>query len=883
MLKEENKVELIYEVSGDGKVKRVTKEINQAIEENTQDTKQNTKATEQNTNAQNKNNQSKSKGAKATGEYSTALKGISSKLTLTNLMAMAQAITQVARKMVELSKFSVDYIENLNLMDTAFGKTSQEARKWVDSISNVYGFDESTMAKNLGMFRQFGSALGFASDNADMLSKNLTLMAGDISSLYNITFDQASQKLTSALTGQTKAIRSLGADITQASLQQELYNMGINESISNMNRAEKTLLIYLALERQLANSQGDLAKTLMSPSNQMKVFTEQVHRLARAIGNLLLPVLAAILPVVNAVMMALTELFKLLASLLGIDMKDYDFGGALVDVDDLSVGVGNLNDSLDGTSSSAGKAGKSVDDLKKKLTGLRGFDKLNVIQTPTDTSSGGSGGSGGGGGVGGLAGGGISKKLLDALKDYNAHLDLASGKVRKIRDMILGWFGYTVDENGQLVKLQGHATKIQRIFKLIGGILKDVFDILKDIVIKTIEWGKTESAKRMFSDIGDIIIIILQWIKTLTDTIKELYFEYIAPVIPDILNALSSIVGIIKNILIILTPIFNIIVKMIKLNLAGVLTGIGVAIKLISTTLENMRLTFEYAIKIIKKLAEGDFKGAVNLMLELWRKMLENAWNTARDIFEYVKEHFIKKMTEAKEGVLKKLEEITQWFKDLPEKLGYLIGVITGNIIKFFTDPDYRKQIGEKIKEKIINGLTWVGSNATEVINSLIEKLKEKIKKVSWKDVGEAIGKAILNAIFFPAKILATVASKLVSGIKKGLKDSGATTTVTTKTGGKTTTSTASIGFRAEGGFVDTGQMFIAREAGPELVGTIGNKTAVANNDQIVQAISIGVQRAMEHAGMRNTNVIIEATGDSSGLMNFINYKQKEQTRQYGL
>ena len=69
-------------------------------------------------------------------------------------------------------------------------------------------------------------------------------MAGDISSLYNITFEQASSKLTSALTGQTKAIRSLGADITQATLQQELYNMGINESISNMNRAEKTLLIY---------------------------------------------------------------------------------------------------------------------------------------------------------------------------------------------------------------------------------------------------------------------------------------------------------------------------------------------------------------------------------------------------------------------------------------------------------------------------------------------------------------------------------------------------------------------------------------------------------------------------------------------------------------
>ena len=882
VLKETHEVEVIFETEGAEKTKKETKDINKVIEENTQDTKQNTKAMEQNTSAQNRNNQSKSKGSKATGEYSSALKGISSKLTLNNLMAMARMITTVAQKTIELSKYSVDYIENLNLMDTAFGKNSQEARKWVDSIANIYGFDESSLTKELGMFRQFGSALGFANDKADLLSKNLTLMAGDISSLYNITFDQASQKLTSALTGQTKAIRSLGADITQASLQQELYNMGINESISNMNRAEKTLLIYLSLERQLANSQGDLAKTLMSPSNQMKVFTEQVHRLARAIGNLLLPVLAAILPIVNGVMAALTELFNLIASLLGFDPIQFDFGGAAAGFDDLEVGVGNVGDALDGVSGSAGKAGKNVDDLKKKLTGLRGFDKLNVIQTPNDTSSGGSGGSGGGG-VGGLAGGGINSKLLDALKQYNAHLDLAGDKVKKIRNMILGWFGYTVDENGELVKLHGKLTRIQIIFKLIGGIIKDVYDILKDVVKQTIEWGKTENAKKMFESIGDIIIILLGWVKEITGAIKELYFEYISPIIPDILDALSEIIQYIEDILRFLTPVFKIIKEIIKLNLAGVLTGIGVAIKLIKTAFENMRLTFEYGIKIIKKLVDGDFRGAADLMFELFKKMLENAWNTAKDIFNYIKEHLITKMTEAKDGAIKKLEDIVNWFKELPYRIGVLIGQITAKIIKFFTDPDYRKQIGEKIKEKIINGLVWVTKNADKVITSIKNKLKDRIKNADWSAVGKAIGEVILKSIFFPQYLLSKTVSKLIKGIKAGLSSAGANTTVTTKVGGKTTTSTASMGFRANGGFVDTGQMFIAREAGPELVGTIGNKTAVANNDQIVQAISIGVQRAIEHAGMRNTNVIIEATGDSSGLMNFINYKQKEQTRQYGL
>lgn len=49
----------------------------------------------------------------------------------------------------------------------------------------------------------------------------------------------------------------------------------------------------------------------------------------------------------------------------------------------------------------------------------------------------------------------------------------------------------------------------------------------------------------------------------------------------------------------------------------------------------------------------------------------------------------------------------------------------------------------------------------------------------------------------------------------------------------------------ASGGFPETGQLFLAREAGAEMVGSIGNQTAVANNDQIVQGIESGVRSAV--------------------------------------
>ena len=77
----------------------------------------------------------------------------------------------------------------------------------------------------------------------------------------------------------------------------------------------------------------------------------------------------------------------------------------------------------------------------------------------------------------------------------------------------------------------------------------------------------------------------------------------------------------------------------------------------------------------------------------------------------------------------------------------------------------------------------------------------------------------------------------------------------------------------------------MAREAGPEMVGSINGHTAVANNDQIVQGIQNGVFNAMMSAlssvDFGNSNVTIEANGDTDGLLNFITFKQKQRDRQF--
>ena len=163
--------------------------------------------------------------------------------------------------------------------------------------------------------------------------------------------------------------------------------------------------------------------------------------------------------------------------------------------------------------------------------------------------------------------------------------------------------------------------------------------------------------------------------------------------------------------------------------------------------------------------------------------------------------------------------------------------------------------------------------------------IKDKIKNTDWKEVGKAIGEAILKAITFPQRLTTKLINKLISGITKGVNDELKDTKVSSGMGGRGSTKgiASKVKLEANGDFLDTGQLFVAREAGPELVGSIGNKTAVANNDQIVQAVSIGVQNAITRSGIGNARVIIEARGDSSGLMDFITFKQKQEERQYGL
>ena len=349
----------------------------------------------------------------------------SSAFNVATLSAFIVALKKIYNVFGDLIKKSSSYLENINLYQVAFNGVYEEADRFVNKLSEMYGLDESWGVRTVGIFRQLANAMGLAVEQADSLSYLMTQMSIDISSLFNVDVDRASQVLQSALAGQTRPIRSVtGADITMNTLQQTLNDLNIDKAVNQLSFAEKRLVIIISLTKQLTQATNDWGRTIESPANQTRILSEQWERLTRAIGNVFLPIIAKVLPIVNGILMALTEIINIIAGLVGYKQDDFDYFTGIAD------SVLDLEEGLDGATESA----------KKLKQGLRGFDKLNVISTPSASTS----------GVG--SGGGISGDILEAYnkayKEYMDKLDNVRMRATEIRDKIMEWLGFTkqIDE-----------------------------------------------------------------------------------------------------------------------------------------------------------------------------------------------------------------------------------------------------------------------------------------------------------------------------------------------------------------------------------------------------------------------------------------------------
>lgn len=322
-----------------------------------------------------KYNASARKATSTTGKFTSGLKAL-------NVAAVAITFRKIGHFIAQAVTESNKYQEDLNLFTVALGQYAAEAQNYAEKVSDVMGIDPAQWLRNQGVFNTLLTGFGDTAERAQLMSQNLTQLGYDISSFFNISIEDAMQKLQSGISGELEPLRRLGYDLSQARLEQTALNLGIKESVANMTQAEKAELRYYAIMTQVTTAQGDMARTLEAPANQLRILQAQLTQAARAIGNIFIPALNAILPYAIAVVQVIREIANALANLAGFKLTDVDYSG----VNNAAVGAGSLADNLDDAAGAA----------KKLKQYTAGFDELNVFAPNTGSGSGaGAGGAGG--------------------------------------------------------------------------------------------------------------------------------------------------------------------------------------------------------------------------------------------------------------------------------------------------------------------------------------------------------------------------------------------------------------------------------------------------------------------------------------------------------
>jgi hypothetical protein len=318
-----------------------------------------------------------------------------------------------------VAKFN-DFYEATDLFHNAMGNLSGEADTLISKMQGLLGVDPTKAMTYMATIQSLGTSFGLASDKAYVLSKNLTQLAYDEGSYWNKDVAETFTAMSSAISGEIEPIRRLGVDLSQARLQQELLALGFNKQVSSLSQADKAVLRYIAIMKQTANVQGNLAQTIQSPANQIKILKAQLDMLAKSVGSLLYPALKSILPPLIAAVQLIREFVEWVAKLMGVKVVFTDFTKS-------ADSVGGIGDAMDETTDSTKKAAKALKDY------TMGFDELNIID-PTQGSS----GSGGGTSAGNILGD-VDLSGYDMFKNYvGTSIDEIKEKVKKLLPIIAG-------------------------------------------------------------------------------------------------------------------------------------------------------------------------------------------------------------------------------------------------------------------------------------------------------------------------------------------------------------------------------------------------------------------------------------------------------------
>lgn len=195
--------------------------------------------------------------------------------------------------------YASDLVEVQNVVDVTFAEGAEEVNKWSKSALDAYGLNELSAKRYSSTLGAMMKSSGLAGDEVRKMSMDMTALTGDMASFYNLSGDEAFEKIKSGISGETEPLKALGINMSDANLQTFAYSQGINKLTKDMSQAEKVQLRYGYLLSVTSDAQGDFARTQDSFSNQTKLLAEKWNAFRGEMATGLLPVLTMVIQVMN--------------------------------------------------------------------------------------------------------------------------------------------------------------------------------------------------------------------------------------------------------------------------------------------------------------------------------------------------------------------------------------------------------------------------------------------------------------------------------------------------------------------------------------------------------------------------------------------------------
>lgn len=235
------------------------------------------------------------------------------------------------------------------------------------------GLSPSMVTQYSAMFAQVANSIGMTEKASISLSETFVRLGADWASLRNMDFETVYEKLASAMSGQSRALRTLGVDISLARLQEVAYQNGISKTVAEMTQSEKTYLRLISIVEQSEVAYGDLANTISLPANQIRLLKQGLENFSVLTGTLFMPMLKNALPVLNGFVIALNRVLVSIGEMMGINTEEINQS-----VGGLEEGFGGLEEDIDGATEAANKFNKAV----------RGWDELHILGSGLQTEVG---------------------------------------------------------------------------------------------------------------------------------------------------------------------------------------------------------------------------------------------------------------------------------------------------------------------------------------------------------------------------------------------------------------------------------------------------------------------------------------------------------------